>query len=65
MVPVEVDEIDLRILSILQENARTPFTKIARELGVSDATIHLRVRKMEDTGVIEKYDTVLNEDKMG
>ena len=65
MFNAEVDVVDLRILSILQENARTPFTKIARELGVSDATIHLRVRKMEDTGVIEKYDTVLNEEKMG
>jgi Lrp/AsnC family transcriptional regulator for asnA, asnC and gidA len=65
MVPAEIDAVDLRILSMLQENARTPFTKIAQELGVSDATIHLRVRKMENTGVIEKYDTVLNEEKMG
>jgi Lrp/AsnC family transcriptional regulator for asnA, asnC and gidA len=65
MLKTEIDEVDLNILSSLQENSRTPFTKIAEKLGVSDATIHLRVRKLEDVGLIEKYTVIINEEKMG
>ncbi len=56
-----IDQIDKGILLRLQENARMPFTKIAEELNVSDATIHLRVRKLEKLNVIEKYTTVIND----
>ena len=61
----EIDAIDRSILSSLQENSRTPFTKIAEKLGVSDATIHLRVKKMEELGVIEKYTIIINEEEIG
>ena len=61
----ELDSTDLKILSMLQEDARTPFTTIAGKLGVSDATIHMRVKKIEKMGIIEKYTTILNEDKIG
>ena len=59
-----MDDIDLSILSILEKDARTPFTKIAEKLKVSDATIHIRVRKMEKSGVIKKYTIVLDEEKI-
>ena len=36
---------------ILIENARTPFTDIAKKLLVSAGTIHVRVKKMEDEGI--------------
>jgi len=65
MLNVELDTVDLNILASLQDNARTPFTKIAEALGVSDATIHLRVKKMEELGVIEKYTIILNEAEIG
>jgi Lrp/AsnC family transcriptional regulator for asnA, asnC and gidA len=55
LLNTEIDAVDLNILSFLQENSRTPFTKIAEKLRVSDATIHLRVKKMEELGLIEKY----------
>ena len=58
---MELDNVDVGILSRLQQDARTPFTKIAEELGVSDATIHLRVRKLESHNLIEKYTIILNE----
>ena len=60
-----IDEVDLNILSTLQDDARTPFTKIADKLGVSDATIHFRVKKMEAMGLIEKYTLILNDEKIG
>ena len=48
-----LDEIDHQILDILIENARTPFTDIAKKLLVSAGTIHVRVKKMEDEGIIQ------------
>jgi Lrp/AsnC family transcriptional regulator for asnA, asnC and gidA len=65
MLNTEIDEVDRNILSSLQENSRTPFTKIAEKLGVSDATIHLRVKKMEEQGLIEKYTIIINEKEIG
>ncbi len=65
MVQVELDALDRNILSILQDDARMPFTKIAEKVGVSDATIHLRVRKIEAMGLIERYTVVINEATIG
>ncbi len=50
---MQIDEIDKKILSYLIKNARIPFLEIARECGISGAAIHQRVKKMEDTGIIE------------
>lgn len=61
---MELDTVDVGILSRLQEDARIPFTKIAKELGISDATVHLRVRKLENQNLIEKYTIVINEAKL-
>ena len=60
-----LDEIDHQILDILIENARTPFTDIAKKLLVSAGTIHVRVKKMEDEGIIQGSTLTLNYEKMG
>lgn len=60
-----LDEIDHQILDILIENARTPFTDIAKKLVVSAGTIHVRVKKMEDEGIIKGSTLSLNYEKMG
>ena len=65
MLNTEIDTVDLNILSLLQENSRTSFTKIAEKVGLSDATIHLRVKKMEKLGLIEKYTLIINEEAIG
>lgn len=62
---VELDELDYKILEILREDARTPFTEIGRDLGVSDATVHVRVNKMMDEGVIERYTVQVDEEVLG
>lgn len=54
------DETDLKILEMLQDNARIPFKKVAQEVGVSEATVYNRVKKMEKEGLIEKYTVKLN-----
>ncbi|WP_018676339.1 winged helix-turn-helix transcriptional regulator [Riemerella columbina] len=47
-----LDEIDKKILDYLVKNTRMPFTEIAKNLDVSAGTIHVRVKKMEDAGII-------------
>ncbi|MHA2429187.1 MAG: Lrp/AsnC family transcriptional regulator [Candidatus Hermodarchaeia archaeon] len=62
---MELDAIDHQILTILKQNARTPFTHIAKLCNVSDATIHSRVQKMETHGYIKQYSLMLNEAMLG
>ena len=49
----EIDSLDVKILSALQEEARTPYLEIARKLIVSGGTIHQRVDKMKEAGIIK------------
>ena len=46
-----VDEIDRKILELLQDDARTPLAAIAKEVNLSGAAVAERVRKLEQTGV--------------
>jgi len=62
---VELDEIDYKILEILRRDARTPFTEVGRDLGISDATVHVRVKKMIDAGIIKRYTIVVDEEALG
>lgn len=52
---MELDETDREILRALQRDARTPFSEIARQIDMSSATVHDRVKRMEEAGVIRGY----------
>jgi len=60
-----MDEIDHQILQYLIKNCRTPFTEIAKKILVSAGTIHIRVKKMEEMGIIKGSTLVIDYDKMG
>jgi len=62
---LELDETDYKILEILRRDARTPFTEVGRDLGISDATVHVRVNKMMDAGIIKRYTIVVDEEAFG
>ena len=62
---MELDEIDYKILEILRRDARTPFTEAGRDLGISDATIHVRVNKMMNAGIIKRYTIVVDKEALG
>ena len=62
---LQLDDIDKKILDFLVENTRMPFTEIAQRMGVSAGTIHVRVKKMEDTGVIKGSSLVIDYKKLG
>lgn len=55
-----IDELDVRILSKLRENARMSNVEIARELAVSEATVRRRIQSLEEKGIIQGYSCYLN-----
>lgn len=61
----EIDEIDKTILMYLIENTRLPFTEIAKKMNVSAGTIHVRVKKMEEAGIIKGTTLITDYDQMG
>jgi len=60
-----IDETDREILRILQSDARTTLEQIAKRLKLSKSTVHYRVRKLENAGIIEGYYAKLNPGKLG
>ena len=60
-----MDSLDVNILKILNQDARTSFSEIARRLGHSITTISQRIKAMEDNGIIRKYAPILDPEKCG
>ena len=59
------DEKDLEILRILQEDAKTPVREIGRRIEAPITTVYSRIKRLEDSGVIEGYKPVLDSEKLG
>ena len=57
-----MDTTDQRLLSLLRNNARTPVIELARQLGVSRATVQNRMRRLEEDGVIRGYTVAVGPD---
>ena len=64
-VSENIEEIDLQILSLLQEDCRLSFNKIARKLGISVGTAFNHVKNMEKKGLINGYTILLDSSKLG
>jgi Lrp/AsnC family transcriptional regulator, regulator for asnA, asnC and gidA len=61
----ELDKIDLQILSYLMEDAKMPYTEIAKQLYISSGTVHVRMKKMEELGIIKSSNLKVNYEKLG
>ena len=61
----EIDKLDRQILSTLMNNAKRPYTDIAQELFVSGGTIHVRMKKLEDSGIVKGYNLEVDYHKLG
>jgi len=59
-VNYKIDKTDEKILTLLLDNARMPFLKIAKRCNLSGAAIHQRVKSLENRGVIQGYYTKLD-----
>ena len=62
---IKLDEIDRQILDMLISNTRIAFTDIAKKLLISAGTVHVRVKKMEDAGIIKGSSLTLDYKKLG
>ncbi|MGC6403577.1 MAG: Lrp/AsnC family transcriptional regulator [Flavobacteriaceae bacterium] len=65
MNKVKLDEVDHQILDILIDNTRVPFTDISKKLLISAGTVHVRVKKMEEAGIIRGSSLNLDYIKLG
>lgn len=60
-----LDHTDKKILTILQDNGRITNSKLAQEIGLSPPAVLERVRRLESSGVIDKYVAILDRQKTG
>jgi len=61
----QIDNTDRQIMEILLQNARTPYTEIAEKLIVSPGTIHVRMKKLENMGVVQGTELIVDPKKLG
>jgi len=60
----QLDETDLKILRLLQENARITVKEISSHVHLSTTPVHERIRRMEEAAVIKQYATLLDPAKV-
>ena len=61
----QLDKLDLDILTILIQDCKTPYLEIARTCHVSGGTVHVRIKKMEDLGILKGYNLAIDLPKIG
>lgn len=61
----ELDDLDRQILSILMNDAKMPYTDIAKQLNVSGGTVHVRMKKLEETGIVKGARLEVDEARLG
>lgn len=64
-MPITLDETDRRILRVLQRNARISNVDLANEVGLSPSPCLRRVKLLEESGIIERFVTVLRGEEVG
>ena len=62
---LDIDNVDLKIISLLNEDAKTPYTEIAKKVFVSSGTVHVRMKKLEDMGVVKSATLTIDFSKLG
>ena len=60
-----LDNINLKIIDFLSKDSSTPFVEIAKQIGISDATVHIRVRRLLAAGIINKFTISVDNNRLG
>jgi Lrp/AsnC family transcriptional regulator, regulator for asnA, asnC and gidA len=60
-----LDNINLQIIDFLGRDSSTPFVEIAKHIGISDATVHIRVRRLIAAGIINKFTISVDNNRLG
>jgi len=61
----ELDNTDYQILNLLMEDAMMPFTEIAKKIFVSPGTVHVRMKRLRDIGIVKGSELIIDFQKMG
>jgi DNA-binding Lrp family transcriptional regulator len=61
----KINDVDLRILSLLQEDCRLSFNKVASKLGISVGTAFNHIKSLEKKGIIKGYTAIVDSSKLG
>lgn len=61
----EIDNVDLQILELLLKNAKKPYTEVAKQVYVSGGTVHVRMRKLEESGIVQGTTLQIDYAKLG
>lgn len=61
----DIDSIDMKILTLLAEDAKMPYTEVAKRVFVSGGTVHVRMRKMEELGIVKGTTLKMDYSKLG
>jgi len=62
---LQLDDIDLKIIKELHENAKQTYRELSDKLGLAIGTIYNRIRKLEENGVIRNYTINIDYSKLG
>lgn len=62
---MNLDELNWKILKCLQENSRQSNSEIGRQVGITSPAVSERIKKMEDAGIIQSYDTSISPYEIG
>ncbi len=65
MADIELDDVDLRILALMLEDAKTSYAEIGQKLFVSGGTVHVRLKKMTEAQIIVGSSLKLDYAKLG
>ena len=65
MGPLELDRIDRRMLAVLQEDGRIANSALARRVGLSESATLRRLRRLEESGLIDGYVLLVNQARAG
>ncbi|MCD6372678.1 MAG: Lrp/AsnC family transcriptional regulator [Thermococcus sp.] len=60
-----LDEVDKKILAILQKNSRTPLREISKEVGLAESTIYERIKRLKERGILKKFTVILEPTALG
>ncbi len=62
---MKLEELDRKILKVLNRDARMSFRRIAKELRISPTTLYNKVEKLERSGVLKGYIPLINKESLG
>ena|SRR5665648_316932 len=65
MTSIGLDDLDKRLLELLQANSRLSFAELGRELDIPEATVRFRVNRLVSDGVITRFTVLLDPNKVG